>query len=307
MTTSSVASLEFLKGIIIYLLFTVVSSHAQLAPERPPSPEEREHELLDFQSIRSILESDQLQENVEHREIQVTKQQTRRIEHNKALYNVPTPQDFWSFFSEYWLVKNAPVLRWDFQKPDYGIAPAFQEFLEKMGIYEQGFKILLINSPSVPHFALPSDPRGDVIFILSVPFIRTLDLSKQEISLLLFENLLRHRQNYFQNMAKLPELEALLGSNFQGGSLNMEVLNKLSKKYDNIIFDSGFQFQQQFEVTRLMDQHLKNDLQLWNVYYNMIRKIDELVKRNTLYQRYNIIYPSTELQLNWLRPRQSSF
>jgi hypothetical protein len=272
-----------------------------------PSNEEKEQDLLDFEAIRSVIQSDMLTNEVEQKQVQVQQKSQARVEINKALFNVPTENDFWSFLSEYWLVKNAPVLRWDFSKPDYGIAPFFESFLEKMGYYNQGFKLLLINSPSIPHMALPSDPDGDAIFVLSVPFIRTLDLSKQEIALLLFENFLRHRQGYFRSMVLTPELTSFLGSNFQGTKLDKTQFDEAFKAYDKVIFEQGFQFQQQFEITRQMDQILKNDLQLWNVYYGMIAKIDTMVKSNTLYTKYNQIYPSTELQLNWLRPKKTIF
>jgi hypothetical protein len=309
MITMRLVDQNFPRVVFISIAFLVLSSSSQAqqgSTQTPPTSAEQQQELLDFPAIRSILQSDDLDQSATKTEVKVERQRTQRQEQNRNLFNIPGNDVFWTFMSEYWIVKNAPILRFDFSKPDYGIAPAFSSFLEQMGIYEQGFKILLINSPMVPHFALPSNPRGDVLFILSVPFIRTLDLSRQEISLLLFENLLRHRQGYFQNMLMTPELEKFIGSNFEGAALDKSMIENLFKQYDKIIYEQGFQFQQQFEITRLMDQHLKNDLPVWNTYYNLIRKIDELVKSNTLYQRYNVIYPSTELQLNWLRPRQTA-
>lgn len=304
MTNTNVVAQILLKGICLFFLF---GAPVYGQDEVAPSTEEKEQTLLDFGATRGVIERDGLGQELEKKQMQVQQKSKTRIETNTNLFNIPKEEDFWSFFSEYWLVKNAPVLRWDFSKPDYGIAPYFQNFLEKMGYYNQGFHILLINSPSIPHMVLPSDPGSDIIFILSVPFIRTLDLSKPEIALLLFEDFLRHQQGYFKSMASTPELSAFLGGNFQGTKLDKTQLNELFKRYEKIVFDTGFQFQQQFEITRQMDKILKNDLQLWNTYYAMILKIDELVKTNTLYLKYNQIYPSTELQLNWLKPKKTIF
>ena len=77
----------------------------------------------------------------------------------------------------------------------------------------------------------------------------------------------------------------------------------MSSKYsDEKIFDKGFNFQQQYMITKQMGEILKADLKLWNSYLQMLKKIDRLVKTNLLYDRYNSIYPSPELQISWLVP-----
>jgi len=172
-----------------------------------------------------------------------------------------------------------------------------------MGYYEVKFKILLVNTPNITHFVLPSN-RGELIFILSVPFIRTLDLSKLEISLLLFEDLQRNEIGLFKANLKSIKREKLLGSNYYSSKkIDIKVFEKTLKQYDEIIFDKGFNFQQQFEVTKRMGDLLRSNLKLWSTYFQMIKKIDDLVKSNLLYSKYNKIYPSPELQLNWLSPK----
>jgi hypothetical protein len=52
-----------------------------------------------------------------------------------------------------------------------------------------------------------------------------------------------------------------------------------------------------------VDALLKNDLKLWNTYISLLEKIDQLVKNNSLYKNYTLIYPSPELQINWLKPK----
>ncbi|MBT5095664.1 MAG: hypothetical protein HOM21_15540, partial [Halobacteriovoraceae bacterium] len=169
--------------------------------------------------------------------------------------------------------------------------------------YEKRFKILYVNSPSVFHFAIPSNP-DEYIFLISVPFIRTLDLTKLEISLLLFEDYMRLKRGFFKKRVAVKGLKEFIGSNFhESKKLNMKILKKVAMKYDEVVFDKGFSFKEQFEVTKDMGNVLKSDLKLWSTYYKMLGKIDDLVKSNILYRTYNKIYPSPEMQINWLKPK----
>ena len=261
----------------------------------------KEKEYIDFKSIKKVLKNDMLDVELEKklkkkREIglKIKKKRMRK-------YDIPQKTEYWSFFTEYWLVKNAPILKWDFEKPDYGLSDSFSCFLEKLGYYEKRFKILLVNTPNLYHFGLPSN-KGEYIFILSVPFIRTLDLSKLEISMLLFEDLLRVNNGYFKNFAETGELKKILGTNFYKKKIDKKIFTRVSDKYDKMIFDTGFNYQQQFEITKRIGRLLKSDLKLWNTYLGMLKKIDTLVKSNVLYSGYVKIYPSPEMQLNWLLP-----
>jgi len=267
--------------------------------------EEKKKSHLDFDSIKSVLKNDFLTEEARKNRKQEIEQDKAKLAKKKGLYNAPDRSDFWTFFTEYWLVKNATILKWDFEKPDYALDDSFKFFLEKLGYYEKTFRILLVNTPNITHFALPSDPN-EYLFIVSVPFIRTLDLTKLEISLLLFEDMLRADNGYFVQYVSTDDLRQLVGKNFfDKKKINLKTLKNLSTKYDEIIFDKGFNFQQQFAITKKMDHILKTDLQLWNMYYKMLQKIDDLVKSNVLYKKYNQIYPSPELQMNWLRPKKT--
>ncbi len=265
---------------------------------------EKRAETVDFKSIQEVLKNDRLDQQVQKIDQTVKKVAQQRSAAELRRYQIPPESEFWGFFSEYWLVKSATVLKWDFSKPDYGLDSSFTEFLERMGMLEKKFKILLIDTPAVPHFGLPTYPN-EFLFILSVPFIRTLDLSKLEISLLLFEDVVRMQAGYFQKAVTTPELKKLLGSNFHTAKkLDMAPFTDTLKKYDEMIFDKGMNFQQQYEVTKQMDQLLRSDLKLWNAYVGLLKKIDELVKSNLLYRKYVEIYPSPELQLGWLIPKK---
>lgn len=258
-------------------------------------------EPIEFDKIRKVLEKDRLGKEAKVKKEKIIKKRKKISRKQIALYDLPREEDFWSFFSEYWIVKNTTILKWNFKKPEYGLEDSFKSFLEEMGVLELRFKILLVNTPDVTHFALPSNP-GEIIFLLSVPFIRTLDLSKLEISILLLEDYVRLQKGYFKEYAKVKGLSQFIGSNFRGKEWDKKILTKLSEKYDELIFDKGFNFQQQFAVTERMNAMLKNKTKWWNGYYLMLGKIDNLVKSNILYQKYLKIYPSPELQRNWLRP-----
>lgn len=265
--------------------------------------EEKELEVINFKNIRDVLQKDGLSESArkKEREVKVLKNEQTKIE--KGRFNYPSESELWGFASEYWLVKNAQVLGWDFQKPEYGIEKSFGNLLEKLGFYQKKFKILLLNTPSVVRSALPSED-GEFILLLSVPFIRTLDLSKLEISLLLLEDFLRLEQGYFKQNVAPEKLKKLAGTNFYGTKPDMSLMEDFLKKYDHQINKKGYTFQQQFEVTKKMDAYLKPTPDLWNAYFRLLGKIDRLVKSNNQYKEYTRLYPSPEMQVNWLSPEK---
>jgi hypothetical protein len=257
---------------------------------------------LNFSAIKDVLKNDMLEDvaNKKQTEIEVVVQENQNIE--VAKFNIPGGDDFWSFFSEYWLIKNISVLKWDFRKPDYGVEDSFKKLLEKHGHYEIQFKILYIDSPIVFHAALPSS-KNSLIFLISVPFVKTLDLSKIEIALLLYENYIRVSNDYFIKKVTTEEIQKYIGSNFLNNKFDTKIIEKILKAYDDVLFVSGFNFQEQFEVTNRMGTILKSDLSEWSIYFKLLEKIDQLVKSNSLYKNYLKIYPSPELQMGWLRPK----
>ena len=261
-------------------------------------------EFIDFKNIQEVLKNDRLKAHVQNRKLAAVRE--KKLKGKASKYKIPGEAEFWTFFSEYWIVKNAAALKWDFEKTDYGLDITFRSLLEALGFYEKRFKILLLNTADVSHFSLPSDNHEN-IFLLSLPFVKTLDLSKLEISVLLLEDFLRARQGHFKKLVKSDQLNAFLGGSFLGKKLDKSILAKVSKKYDQIIFDQGFNFQQQFKVTHQMDSMLKANAKWWNTYYNVIGKIDRLVKSNVQYKKYLRIYPSPELQLSWLKPKEKKF
>ncbi|MEX0798013.1 MAG: hypothetical protein WD025_01125, partial [Bacteriovoracaceae bacterium] len=76
------------------------------------------------------------------------------------------------------------------------------------------------------------------------------------------------------------------------------------KGYSSVVYEKGFSFQQQYEITKKMDRLLKSEPEIWNSYLKLLQKIDHLIKSNLMYKDYNKIYPSPEMQMEWLSPKK---
>lgn len=265
------------------------------------SQEEKENKVINYSGIRNVLIQDDLMDEKQKKEKVAAKisDEIKTIEVKK--FDYPTKENFWSFMSEYWLVKNAQSLQWDFQRPEYGIEVAFKRLLEKFGYFNKKIRILVINSPNMTHMSLPANP-GEYIFVISLPFMRTLDLTKVEISLLLLEDFFRSEMNYFKDNIGIKT--DFIGTNFYGNKPDLNILKEIMKKYNEIIFENGFSFEQQYKLTKKIDSILKAELEIWNAYIQVISKIDRLVKINLLFKNYTKIYPSPELQIQWLSPKK---
>jgi hypothetical protein len=284
----------------LFILLFVQSSFAQ----NEKLQDEKELEVVDFSSIKKVLQQDGLSEAVKKKEKQIKAIKSEQIKIENERYVYPSENELWEFASEYWLIKNAQILNWDFEKPDYGLEKSFAEVMERLGFYQKKFKILLINSPTLVKTALPGNEA--FILILSVPFIRSLDLSKLEISLILFEEFVRLEQGYFKQNTSTEKMRSLVGTNFQGRKADISMVEELLKKYHLQIFEKGFNFQQMFEVTKKVDAYLKSSPELWNAYFGLIGKIDRFVKSNTQYKDYVKLFPSPEMQIKWLSPEEKN-
>ena len=258
---------------------------------------------VDFKSIKNVLENDFLQKNVKEKKRQIVRRKKKKARAARAQYDLPKREHFWGFFSEFWLVRNVRKLKWDFKKPDYGLGPSIVQLMERFGFFEQKFKLLLLNDFSVTHMALPGNP-GETIFLLSVPFIRSTDLTKREIALLLLEDYVRLQKGYFVKHVMDEELQKFIGGNFTGKNLQREQLDRALVRADRLVFERGFNFQQQFQVTQRLSSLLKSDSELWASYLSLLRKIDKLVKSDKHYANYTKIYPAPEIQIKWLLPEK---
>lgn len=264
--------------------------------------EEKELEVVNFKSIKKVLQQDGLSQEAKNKaqQVKILKKEQTKLEVSR--YKYPTEDEMWGFVTEYWLVKNAQILKWDFEKPDYGLDESFKSILMKLGFYHKKFKILLINTPTVVRAALPSSEG--VVLLLSVPFIRSLDLSKLEISLLLLEDFLRSEAGYFKKKVITEKIKKLSGTSFYGAKPDLSMVEELAKKYTEEVNEKGYTFQQQFEITKKMDTYLKSNPDLWNAYFRMLGKIDRFLKVNAQYKDYLKLYPSPEMQVKWLSPQE---
>lgn len=280
-------------------LFVIIFSLGVLSQDKR-FQEERENSVIDYSSIRTILKTDGLDtfQNKKTKKLKKIIKEKRKIEKQRSSY--PNKDNFFSFFSRYWLAKKASLLRWDFAKPDYGIADHFKLMLEKVGLIDRKFSVLVINTPQVTHFALPSDPK-EYIFIISLPFMKALDLSKEDISLILLEDMLRIDKKIFINAIDMDL--SFIGKEI---TVNKDKLLKqhsmLLNEYDRVIYERGFSFQEQYKITKLMDSYLKPEPVLWSAYIRLLNKINKLIKSNLLFKSYNKIYPSPQMQIKWLSP-----
>jgi len=263
--------------------------------------EEKELELVNFKNIKKVLQEDGLSEAVIVKKQKVKAMKNTQVVLDQNRFKYPNEKEFLGFMSEYWLVKNAQLLDWDFEKPEYGIEGSFMAMLEKFGFYHKKFKILLVNTPTLVRVALPGNER-EVILVLSVPFIRSLDLSKLEISLLLLEDFFRLEAGYFEKAVSSEKLKKLAGTSFYGNKPDLSLIQETVKAYNTQVYEKGFTFQQQFEVTKKMDSYLKATPELWNSYFLLIGKIERFLKSNSQYRQYIKLYPSPEMQLKWLSP-----
>ncbi len=260
-----------------------------------------ENEFVNFNKIQKVLKKDGLEKAAKEKQKKMAAKKVDVEATKKAFYNTPAGRDFWHIVTQYWLVKNVDLLKWDFHKPDFGIKEYFSKFLAEVGYFGVKFDILYINSANMTHFGLPLS-ENHYLFVVSVPFVRAMDLSKLQISLVMFEDLLRLKDNQFINKFDDATLLRLMNTNFYKKQFPKEEFAKVLARYSDIIFNSGFSFKDQFKITKKMDVILKNNPKYWKNYYHLLEKIDSLTKGNLLYKNYAKIYPAPELQLKWIDP-----
>jgi len=263
--------------------------------------EEKEMENLNFQNIQSVLKKDGLAKEVviKKKKIQKIKVVKNKIEKGRFFY--PKENELWGIASEIWLIKNAQVLGWDFEKPEYGLEVSFRNLLEKLGYIQKKFKILILNTPTLVRAALPG-VEGEAILLISLPFVRSLDLSKMEISLLLLEDFFRLEANFVKNGYANKNIKELAGSNFKGSKPDIKLIEGITNYYSDHFYEKGFSFQNQFEITKKMDAFLKSTPDIWGMYYRLLGKLDRFLKSNIQYKNYLKLYPSPEMQVKWLSP-----
>lgn len=260
---------------------------------------EKELDLVDFNSIKDVLKHDQLEKSAEKKIEKVKKIKRKKLNASKGKYDIPSAEYFWQIASEYWLVKNATILKWNFNKPDYGIEEKIISTFKKLGIINLNFKILLLNTSEISHFYLPT-ADGELLVLLSVPFMRSLNLTRTEITLLVLENYIRSQMKLFEQKIDIKGLNRYIGGNyFKQRTVDIKPFLEVSKKYSKVVLSQGYDFQQQYAVTKKMKQYLSGESALEEAYIQLLSKIDHLVNSDTTYKYYVKLYPSPVVQRNW--------
>lgn len=274
---------------------------ATSAPEK--TQDEKEGDFINFNALKKIFKNDKLDKEVQKKVevVQQIKEEKQEKEIQKYFY--PIKEDFWGFITEYWLIQNVNELKWDFERPDYGIEESVSTLFRTHGIIEKKLKILIINSPNLTHLALPGMAE-EPIFIISLPFMRTMDLTKQEIAVLLLEDFIRLEMNQLMNYISTKDLDNILGKNYQGKTMDMTYVKKCHDSLNDFLKNKGFTFQDQYDVTKKMDALLRGHLPHWNAYMTLLQKTDKLVKTNLMFENHIKLYPSPEMQMKWLNPKE---
>ncbi|MFZ4712301.1 MAG: hypothetical protein ACOYL6_01200 [Bacteriovoracaceae bacterium] len=295
------------KWLFLLLIFSL-ASFAQEAEVTPIPVEktqvEKEAENINFDSLKKVLKNDLLDKEVKKKVdiVQQIKVENKEKELQRFFY--PVKEDFWSFFSELWLVKNIQDLKWDFEKPDYGLNEAVMNLFRSHGFLEKRIKILIINSPHLSHLGLPAN-GNESIYLISLPFIRSMDLSKQEIAMIILEDYLRLESGLLEKYIISKDLTESFGKSYAGKNIDQKVLNITLDKLTEFTLKKGFTFQEQFDITKKMDTLLKSNQQNWNTYIQLLNKMDKLVKMNLIFESHIKLYPSPEMQIKWLSPAKN--
>lgn len=147
-------------------------------------------EELNFDELQVLLERDQLNKNkLEKKKIlEKVSQYREQLEKERSLF--PSREVFWSMLYHLWIARHSGLLQWNQPIADLGILNSFTNFLKSLGINYKKIEILLTFSLHPKHLSMPT-PSKEYFFILSYPFLQRMDLTLQEINLLLLEELVR--------------------------------------------------------------------------------------------------------------------
>jgi hypothetical protein len=281
-----------------HLLLLVVVNLVISASSWSNTPEEEKLEQLKFDELKEIIKKDKL--DLEAKKILEKKaalQKTRKKAESERFF-YPNHSDYWQMMTEMWLAQNAVKLKWEFEKSDLGIGMAFKKVLEDLGIRNLKVRLLLLNSYEIPHMSLPSSD-GEVFFLLSLPFIREMDLSKVEISLLLVEDYWRWKERVFFDQQVDKSYVKFLGKSFDAKKKDISFVAKTQKEISDFVFKTGLTFDQQYKVTKLMRELLNTNKLYTKAYESLLKKRQEIVVKQPKFSDYPKRYPSPEMQIQW--------
>ena len=100
-------------------------------------------------------------------------------------------------------------------------------------------------------------------------------------------------------------LAKISNKSFYKKKLPKEEFKKFFDSIDHLIYKKGFNFKEQYLITRKIVEIFREKKVYWNAYYSYLKKIDDLIKMNLMDGKYLRIYPSPELQMNWMNSKKN--
>jgi hypothetical protein len=254
---------------------------------------------VNFTQLEEIIKNDKLDKELvqKNKILEAIKKKQKLIEGKKYFY--PPKEQFVSMLSDLWLVQNAILLKWDFEHADLGITAKFSKLMENMGYQKKQITLLLSDSTSVFHLSLPTR-SSHFYLLLSLPFIQSMNLTTSEIATLLFEEVIRFESNELSNTLSSDPVWQLAGQQMKDQKPNVNLINQYLSTMSNQLLTKGYTFQQQYEVTQKVRQLLKTNAVYYAAYISLLKKKVELVKNNKEFKQYTALYPSPEMQLQWI-------
>ena len=248
--------------------------------------------------IKSIIKNDFEKKNKE----KINKKKREAIQ-NKTKKNKKLESDnkyySWKILNRLWLVENVDVLKWNFDRPDYGLNKVINDTLKRTGYSSVKYKIILSNSNITSHTSLPGK-GSEVFIILSKIFLERMDVTKQEIALLVLEELVRSRK--YKN---IDTLEKRIGryprlKNRRNYKKDVNAfVRKAFKVYDELVYNYKSNFKEEYAVHTILMNSLASEQKLLNSYLNLQKKLTALLE-TTIFSNYPNVYPSPELRIRWM-------
>jgi hypothetical protein len=256
-------------------------------------------EKSDFKELKEILKKDELLENFTKK--QKAKKVKKAVKKMLAVQDefFPDKKSFWEIYPEYWVAKNAAILKWNFERVDMGVSLHTQKILNQVGILEKNLKVLFLNSSFIPHLSF-SNTENQFLILISLPFIKAMDLTKNQISLLIIEEVLRAQRLHLEQVLIEKDQKVMYQKKIAKLEEVTSFINQLDEKFMKFLKSQGFSFQMLYEVTLEMKNILASHPILLKDYKELCEKKKSLVINSKDFKFYSRLYPSPEMQLKWL-------
>lgn len=244
--------------------------------------------------LKKILKNDLLEERKLHQKnvSGVVKKKEGKSSKSSSLIDQKNIEDI---IFDLWLIRNSKVLKWDIKLPDYGINDVFENTLKSYGLKGIRYRIIFVNSNVITHDVLNINGE-ELTFLISKVMAEQLDLTKQEICMLLLEAYIRGSlmRSEFENNEFVFE-----GDKDLKKSINNYVKSRISS-LDKRLFDYRSSFETEQKVLKRVYANLSNNTSLISTYKRLQEKINESLKEDVRFKFYAIKYPSPEIKLQWL-------